>query len=350
MTISNDDDAILYLCRQDVERLCLEIDSVAVLREAFALHATQQTVLPDEAYLGWTNAHQEHVRSLNMPAYIGGKFERAGTKIINGNIANPTRGIPRASGLTLLFDPISGRIRAIMEGAYISSLRTASVTALAVDVLKGPEIQCVGMVGAGVLAQAHIELLLRHLPSLEMIYLYDTNQQKVGELAGRLAPALEAHRVVLRAMLSAEAAIRPAQLVIPVTTTTTGYIPFAWLQAGTIVVNVSLDDVMPDVVLQAQRVVVDDWFLVKNDARRLLGRMYRAGTIIGPDEEREPVAGQRKIDAQLGDLVRGTKLGRRSPQDIILVNPFGLAIEDVALAQHVYQKAQESGAGRKLPR
>ncbi|MEO7020529.1 MAG: ornithine cyclodeaminase [Ktedonobacteraceae bacterium] len=346
--ISRDEDAILYLCRQDVEHLCTKIDSIAVLREVFSLHASRQTILPDEAYLGWTNVHQENVRSLNMPAYVGGTFDIAGTKVINGNISNPTRGVPRASGMTLLLDPISARICAIMEGAYLSSLRTASVTALAVDLLKGDDIQCLGIIGAGILAQAHIELLLRHLHSLETIYIYDTNQQRVVELGLLLAPLLEAHHVVWQCMLSAEAAIRSAQLIIPVTTTTTSYIPFVWLQAGAIVVNVSLDDVMPDVILQAQSVVVDDWFLVRNDTRRLLGRMYHEGKIIGPDDEREPMNGQRKINAQLGELVLETKVGRRDRQDIILVNPFGLAIEDVALAQRVYQKAQELGVGRKL--
>ncbi|MGH2509727.1 MAG: ornithine cyclodeaminase family protein [Ktedonobacteraceae bacterium] len=345
-----DEDSILYLCRQDIEQICAQVDSVAVIREVFSLHASRQTILPDEAYLGWTNAHQEDVRSLNMPAYVGGTFDIAGTKVINGNISNPTRGLPRASGMTLLFDPISARICTMMEGAYLSSLRTASVTALAVDLLKGDEIHCLGIIGAGILAQAHIELLLRQLPLLELIYVYDMNPQRVAELEQHLAPALAAHHVTWHSMPSAEAAIRDAQLIVPVTTTTTGYIPFAWLQAGAIVVNVSLDDVMPDVVWQAQSVIVDDWFLVSNDTRRLLGRMYRDGKIIGPDEAGEVSAGQRKITAQLGDLVRGTKIGRRSQQDIILVNPFGLAIEDVALAQRVYQKAQELGVGRRLPR
>src|SRR5947199_3534290 len=126
-------DHILYLCGRDVERACREIDSVAITREVFKMHSAGQTILPDEAYLAWTNDQGESVRRLNMPGYVGGSLDIAGTKIINGNIRNPLRGLPRASGLTLLYDNASVRIVCIMEGSYLSSLRTASVTALAAD-------------------------------------------------------------------------------------------------------------------------------------------------------------------------------------------------------------------------
>src|SRR6266699_6601033 len=98
---------------------------------------------------------------------------------------------------------------------------------------------------------------------------------------------LEASEVVLQPTTTAEEAIRVAQLIVPVTTTTTGYIPYEWLQPGSILVNISLDDPLPEVVFKADKVIVDDWNLVKNDPRRLIGRMYRAGQIIGPGEPAE---------------------------------------------------------------
>ncbi|GCE14522.1 ornithine cyclodeaminase [Tengunoibacter tsumagoiensis] len=349
--MSSNDESLLYLCRKDVEQLCSTIDTVAIIREVFRLHSLQQTVLPDEAYLGWENPLGETVRSLNMPAYVGGELTAAGTKIINGNIANPQRGLPRANGLTLLFDPITVRINAILEGAYLSSLRTASVTALAVDLLQGRPIKKVAIIGAGVLAQAHIELLVKRLPTLQKIALFDLDAQRSQHFAQGIAGLLHEHQVTFEQSASAQMAIAEAELVIPVTTTTTGYIPYQWLSPGTIVVNVSLDDILPDVVLQADAVIVDDWHLVKSDHRRLLGRMYRAGQLIGPDDsEQEQRPFSRKIDAQLGDLITGKRIGRRTPEEILLVNPFGLAIEDIALAARIYQEAVRQGKGLQLCR
>ncbi len=345
------DDHILYLCRRDVEQACKEIDSVAITREVFRMHSAGETILPDEAYLAWTNEKGESVRSLNMPGYVGGSLDIAGTKIINSNICNPLRGLPRASGLTLLYDNTSVRIVCILEVAYLSSLRTASVTALAIDVLKGVEIECMAIIGAGVLAQAHIDLLVKRLHRLHEIRIFDVDEDRITALRRNVASVLEANDVVMQSTSSAEDAIRPAQLIVPVTTTTVGYIHYEWLQPGSVLVNISLDDPLPEVVLKADKVIVDDWNLVKHDSRRLLGRMYREGTIIGPDESPEVMKnGCRQIDTQLGEIVAGIKVGRCSQSDIILVNPFGLSLEDVALAANVYRAARDLGIGVLLER
>lgn len=91
-----------------------------------------------------------------MPGYLGSSIRIAGTKIINGNIATSTRGLLRASCFTLLYDNVTGQVACIMESAFISSQRTASVTTLAVELLQAKEIEHIAVIGAGVLALAHI--------------------------------------------------------------------------------------------------------------------------------------------------------------------------------------------------
>jgi N-[(2S)-2-amino-2-carboxyethyl]-L-glutamate dehydrogenase len=344
-------DTILYLCRSEVEEACRRIESVEIIRGVFKRHGTGQTILPDEAYLCWRNGCDEPVRSLNMPGYVGGSPDIAGTKIINSNISNPAHGLPRASGVTLLFDPTTVQVVCIMEGAYISSVRTASTTALAAEMLAVSPVHCIALIGAGVLAQAHIELLVRTLPHVQQIRLFDIDNARAAQLQKAVASQLQEHNIALQVMTTAKEAITPAQLIIPATTTTTGYIAYDWLQPGATMVNVSLDDPLPEVVNKADKVIVDDWNLVKNDRRRLIGRMYHAGQVIGPDDPAETAQGKaRRIDAELGDIVAGRKAGRESNQEIILVNPFGLAIEDIALAAQVYAVAQELGLGRRLLR
>jgi ornithine cyclodeaminase/alanine dehydrogenase-like protein (mu-crystallin family) len=349
MAISNDD-RMLYLNRNDVVNACNMIDPVAVIRDVLKLHASDQVILPDEAYLSWKNDYDEQVRSLNMPAFLGGSFNSAGTKIINGNIANPSRGLPRASGMTLPFDATSVRVNCIMEGAYLSSLRTASVTMLSAELFKGREIENVAILGAGILAQAHIELLAKRLPQLRSISIFDLDRTRIATLKAELASVQQLYDIEWKETSTAESAIRDAQLIVPVTTTTTGYIQYDWLEPGSILVNISLDDPLPEVVFKANKVIVDDWNLVKNDPRRLLGRMYRACQIVGPGEAAESQPHIRRIDAQLGEVALGTQPGREHADDIILVNPFGLAIEDIALATHVYQAALEMNMGVWLER
>jgi ornithine cyclodeaminase len=324
------------------------------MHRTFLLHETKKTILPAETGLYWQNEQGETVRSLNMPGYIGDSIQAVGTKIINGNTANLKHGYPRASGITCLFDPLTGRPLCIMEGAYLSSLRTASVSLLATEMLSGPPIRCVGFIGAGVQAQAHIKLLLKRQPScypdLHQIMLFDSDPARMVECLSNLKrPAGVVPEI--RFASSPEHVVRQAQVVIPTTTTTEGYIPFEWLQKGSILIHVSLDDVLPEVVFKADWVIVDDWELIRNDTRRLFGRLYRSGKLLGPDEA-IPTDEEhgRRIDAQLGEICAGTKVGRQNLDDILLVNPFGLAIEDIALASEVYRQACASKMGVFLER
>ncbi len=257
--------------------------------------------------------------------------------------------VPRQGGM-LLFDATSVRVNCIMEGAYLSSLRTASVTLLSAELFKGREIENVAILGAGVLAQAQIELLVKRLPHVRSISIFDLDRTRIAALKAELATVQQLHEIEWRETSTAEAAIRKAQLIVPVTTTTTGYIHYDWLEPGSILVNISLDDPRPEVVFKADKVVVDDWNLVKNDPRRLLGRMYRAGQILGPDETVENQPHMRSVDAELGEVALGTRPGREHADDIILVNPFGLAREDIALATHVYRAALEMKMGVWLQR
>jgi ornithine cyclodeaminase len=345
-----DDDQLLYLSRDEVELACRGIDPVAAVRDALRLHALGQTVVPDEAYLAWRNERGEPVRSLSMPGYLGGPAGAvAGTKIINANPANPAYGLQRASGLTLLFDVGTAHIVCLMEGAYISALRTAAVTALSATLLGNQRLRTLAIIGAGTLARAHVQLLPVHLPDLEQLRVFDLDPRRTNDLLRELAPWCEERGVVAGPAASAEEAIRGADLVVPVTTTTSGYIAHEWLRPGALLVNISLDDPLEEVVLRADRVFVDDWHLVSHDSRRLLGRMIRQGLIDGPSAAPSTGAAKR-VDAELGEVVIGRHVGRSNAREVILVNPFGLALEDLAVARAVFEAASERGLGVRLER
>jgi N-[(2S)-2-amino-2-carboxyethyl]-L-glutamate dehydrogenase len=339
-------DALLYLDRAQVEALSREIDPVAAVRDALLLHAERVTALPDEAYLQWTAPGGAFARSLAMPGYLGGTVGAAGTKLINASLGNRALGLPRASGLLVLFDLATARPSCVMEASFISALRTASVTVLAAQALGRRPLRSAALLGCGDLAAAHLRLLAERLELAE-VTVYDVDAGRAEEFVRRFEGGLGAGAPKLRLASDPRAAVDGADLVVPVTTTTEGYIAHGWLRPGALVVNVSLDDLLPEVMERADLLVVDDWNLVRADSRRLLGRMARQGRIVGPAEE--PPAGARGVDGELGAVLLGD-LGRRHPEDIVVVNPFGLAIEDVAVAERVHRLARARGAGLSLPR
>lgn len=338
---------LLYLTSQEVRSICKEIDSIALMREVFRLHGSSDTVLPEEAHLTWKTMRNERVRSLSMPGYLGGKFRVAGTKIINSNPENRRRGLPRANGLTLLFDEETVRVICVMDGGYISALRTASVSMLCIGLLSVKSIHCLAVIGVGVIGRSHIELAVKTFPSLERVIVFDDD----AAAAARLSQDLEAtviREVAIEVRESAKEAVALADVVIPATTTITGYISYEWLRPGSVVINVSLDDLLPDVFLKSDLLFVDDWNLVRSDCRRTLGRLYREGLVAGPDKI-VTENGIRGIDGEISDLVLGRHPGRTNSEEIAIVNPFGLAVEDIAFASRIFDIASRRGIGVRLP-
>lgn len=331
---------VRYLTAADVRAACDALDPVAAVHHALIEHAHRRSVMPHEAYLSWEAGDGSPCRSISMPAFAAGI---AGTKVINANPANPARGLDRASGMILLYERDSAEVLAILAAAPVSALRTAAVTVLAARALGRRPLGRVALIGAGRLAEAHLELLLREQLGISEIAVFDTVAQRARHLCDGACCT-----VPVVAAASARSAIAGAGLVIPVTTTTEGYIEPGWLEPGTLLVNVSLDDPLPELVLECELLLVDDWDAVAHDRRRLLGRLHAAGRLDGPAAAPRP--GVRRVDAELGDVLAGRHPGRFRPEDVVVVNPFGLAVEDIALAADAYGVGVERGLGVELAR
>ncbi|MEJ2861806.1 ornithine cyclodeaminase [Actinomycetospora flava] len=337
MTTPSAEPALRVLRRDDVLAAAADVDPVASVQATLLAHARGATTLPDEAYLPWhTPSSGAFARSLALPGAVWSDRPAVGLKVINSSLDNPGRGLPRAQGWTFLFDPDTARPVAMLEAAWISATRTAAYTVLSARLLAAPGLDRIAVLGCGALAESHLDLLGAEYPDASVV---------VHDLDPARARALAARR---RADVADDprTAVEGAGLVVCTTTTTTGYLALDWLAPGALVAHVSLDDVLPEVVAGADLVVVDDWDLVAADDRRLLGRMLREGTLAAPGES---APGARTVDASLADIVAGTHPGRAADTDVVLSNPFGMGVLDVALAADVHDAALARDLGTVLP-
>jgi len=327
-----------YLSTSDVERCLLEVDVVASVRGVLAAHHRGETIIPDEAYLAWPG--ESRARSINMPGYIGGPVPVAGTKIINANPANITTGRRRAAGLTVLFDLATAAPTVVMDAAPVSAARTAAVSTLAGELFADrPRRLC--LLGCGTVGAAHVVMMSARLSTLAEVIVYDIDPSRAEAFV-----ANSGSRLATNVATSAEAAVSGADLIIATTTATQSYIPRAWLGPGSVTVNVSLDDLDSDALLECDMLFVDDWHLVRSDQRRLLGRLAAEGRVSGPGDP--PRAGARRVDAELGAVIVGAHPGRTGADQVVVVNPFGVSIEDLGVAQAVAEIADRLGLGLPL--
>jgi N-[(2S)-2-amino-2-carboxyethyl]-L-glutamate dehydrogenase len=337
------EDKLLYLNSSDIAKACADIDPLRCVAQALRQHAEGAARVGEEGTLRWSPTEGQAARTLNMPGFLAAPAV-VGTKIINANTGNPDKGLPRADGLTLLFDPATARPSIILQAAEISALRTAAVSTLAALHLHNDSPIALALLGAGKIAEAHAVLMAKHL-EIENVLIHD----RIPERGHALAEKLRATGAFDRVMTAqAEHVVSKASIVVTATTTTTPYVPYDWIAPGTVVINVSLDDVATDAYMKSDLLYVDDWQLITADTQRLLGRLARAGKVNGPGDG-APAAG-RSVTGTIGQLLAGSCQGRENAEQIVLVNPFGMAIEDLAIAQEVCLVAASRGLGTPLDR
>jgi len=340
---ATDNEALLYLTAAQVNDLCQKIDPLDTVTRAFlAVRAGHAEVTP-EAALQWTAPDGTAARSLILPARVTGTY---GCKIINACIGNPARGLPRAHGLIVLFNPETAAPVCVLEAARISALRTAAVSIAAVRAVRElAAVRHVAFLGCGRQARTHLELLATRA-GMAAVRAYDVHAGRATDFAE------QARRLLPRAAITVadgpQAAVRGADLTIAATTTTTPYVALDWVGSGAVFVNVSLDDANEELLLGCDRLFVDDWSLVSEDKTRLLGQLARAGRVAGPGDPPPPDG--RRVDADLATLLAGDCQEQVTEADRVVINPFGMGVHDVALAAEVYAAASADGVGSWLPR
>jgi N-[(2S)-2-amino-2-carboxyethyl]-L-glutamate dehydrogenase len=330
--------SLLYLNREAIASLggntsALYVEAIA---EVLAKHARGQYVQPLKPYLR-TDEKDGHIadRIIAMPAHVGGEDSVSGIKWIGSKHDNPEkRGLERASGLIILNDPVSRYPIAVMEAGMISSMRTAAVTVVAARHLAKQGFATVSCIGCGLIARRQLQSLLEQFPQIQSVHLFDLHEKAARQLAQDMAEAFPA--VAFAVDRSAEQAIRQGEVVVTCTVADQPYIPFEWLQKGAFVSNVSIMDLHKEVFIRADKVVVDDWEQC-NREKKVINQLVLEGKF-----------SRERLHAELGEIVIGEKCGRETDEEIIILNPMGMAVEDIACAQKMYQRAVELGVGLPL--
>ena len=244
-----------------------------------------------------------------MPAYAGA----LGAKLVTWYPNN--EGMPTHHAIIQLFTPENGAPLATMDGTLITEMRTAAVSAVATRLLARPEASVLGILGSGVQARSHLQ-------ALRLVRTF----RDVRVWSPRNAAAF-AKEFGVRAVPTAEEAVRGADVVAVATSSQTPVLSGAWLAPGTHINAVGAPRPtwreLDDEVLRKAKLYVEQ----REAATRESGDVIAAG----------------KIFAEIGEVVAGTKPGRQSPDEITLYKSVGVAVQDVVSADLVYRKALQAG-------
>ena len=282
--------------------LCME-EVIPAMERALADFSNGRVVQPVRTMLPVA----EHQGFLGlMPAYTGAAL---GTKLVAFYPHNTD--VPTHHATILLFKPETGEPLATIDGRLITEVRTAAVSAVATEHLARPDASVLAIIGSGVQARSHLEAL-RLVREFHEVRVWSPRRAKAFA---------EEHGV--RAAASAEEAVRGADVVVTATTSQSSVFSGEWLSPGAHINAVGAPRPgwreLDDEVLRRARVYVDS-----REAA-----MKESGDVVAAEG----------IFAEIGEVVAGTKPGRRSAEEVTLFKSLGLAVEDVATAELVYRKA-----------
>jgi 2,3-diaminopropionate biosynthesis protein SbnB len=329
---------VLYLSKENIIKAGGEHSSIYVqaITDVLSKHAEGKFVQPLKPYIR-AQGKAGHIadRIIAMPAHIGGDDAVSGIKWIGSKHDNPSnRGIERASGLIILNDPETNYPIAMLEASLISSMRTAAVTVVAAQYLARNGFQKVSCLGCGNIAKRQLQSLVEQFPHIQTVYLYDINSQVAQRFANECKEVFPTVEFIVEK--KAELAVRQGEVIVTCTVTDQPYIEFDWLQKGAFLSNISIMDVHKEAFLKADKVVVDDWEQ-SNREKKVIHQLVLDGRF-----------SREQLHAELGQIVLGDIVGRESDEEIIILNPMGMAIEDIECANKIYQKAIKENIGTQL--
>ena len=318
---------ILYLSKDEVQSIGLSMAEIIQLVEnAFAEKGQGRVEMPPKPGIHPGGDNFIHA----MPAYIPG-MNSAGIKWVSGFPENHKLGLPYITGLLVLNDPQTGLPISVMDCVWITAKRTAAATAVAARRLARPESNVLGILGCGVQGRTHVESLNILFP-LQRVIAYDTNPEAARSFAEEITDRFSLE-VVLTS--SPRQAVTGCDLVVtagPILKKPHATIQAGWLEAGAFASLVDFDSYWHSKAMhEVDKFCTDDIPQLNH---------YRQ---IGYFQDIPPVY------ADLSELVLDLKPGRENPAERTMTCNLGLAMDDMAVAPAVFQRAREKGLGTWLP-
>jgi ornithine cyclodeaminase/alanine dehydrogenase-like protein (mu-crystallin family) len=241
----------------------------------------------------------------------------------------------------MVFDPLTAQPVMLAEVGLISAVRTAAYTVLSVRHIGPRSWTRLGLLGAGMQARTHLEMLKADNPALTQVQVHDVDPDRAAAFATWAGGRHSALRIGL--CQHPRDVTTTSDVVVTATTSDQPYLAPDDLSPGSFLAHVSLDDVGADVFAAAEAVYVDDVTLVRDNPQRILGALMAAGQVVPPGVVARPPA--RPLTGTLGEVLLQPATANRPTSGTVVSNPFGMSVLDVGLLDAVRRYAERAGLG-----
>ncbi|MDE0554645.1 MAG: ornithine cyclodeaminase family protein [Candidatus Poribacteria bacterium] len=314
--------SIRILSASDVRDALPMPKAIDAMRHAYSQLSAGKAIAPPRQHISTDKGV-----TLIMPAYLPERSD-FGIKVVSVYDDNPNLNLPRIAATVLVLDPATGVLKAFMDGASLTAIRTGAGGGVAADLLARQDAKTVGLFGAGVQARAQLQAV-RAVRDITCVNLISRTQTPAQQLATEISEWTDAPEVNL--VSTPQQVVENADIVLCATTAATPLFDGHALQSGTHITAVGTfvpekREVDTTTIRRAHRIVVD--------SREAC--LEEAGDLIIPNAE---------IDAEIGEIVNGDKPGRQSDDEITFFKSVGVAVQDAVAGAAVLAAAEAKGLG-----
>jgi ornithine cyclodeaminase len=321
---------LLVLSHTEVLELLPIKECIAVMREALIALAAGKVHQPLRTIIRPPDANG--VMGL-MPSYKSGDSAAFGLKAICVFPGNPAKGLDSHQGAVLLFSAETGELLAMMNASAITAIRTAAISGVATDLLARVDAGNLAMLGSGVQARAHL-IAMSHVRFIKRCRIASRHIEHARRFAEEMRPDFP---FALEPVETIEEALDGADLIVTATTAVEPIVSREWISAGAHL------NVVGSSTPNAREVDSETMAAASLFVDRRESTINEAGDYLFA--ARDGLIGPSHICAEIGEVLKGDKPGRKSPEEITLFKSLGLAIEDLAAAEYLFRKAKEQKAG-----
>ena len=314
--------SVRVIDEHDVRRLLPMAECIEVMAEALASLARGEVHNPLRFVVRPPDAPT--LMGL-MPAQRGGSTPLWGLKTVVIAPGNAARNMDLHQGFVALFDGETGETRALLNAGGITAVRTAAVSAVATRLLAREDARTLAILGAGIQGKANLEAM-RAVRDFDRVVAWSRTPGRAGaELDG------------VDEVETVEEAQRDADVVVTATSAAEPIVERGWLKAGAHV-NAVGSSIPTTRELDTETMRDAALFVDRREST-----VNEAGDFLFP--QREGAIGPEHIRAEIGELLVGSAEGRRSQDELTVFKSLGLAVEDLAAAEHVLRRAEAEDAG-----
>jgi ornithine cyclodeaminase/alanine dehydrogenase-like protein (mu-crystallin family) len=322
-----DSSQTLIVSHADVARLLPMSACIDLMADALGTLARGDALLPLRTVMRLAGGRNAFA---SMPAVLGPSI---GAKVIT--VFPENEGTPWEShiGVVLYFENTNGRLLAIIDASSVTAIRTAAVSGLATRLLARQDASILAILGSGVQAMTHLEAM-RCVRPFNAIRVWSRSRANAEAFVRQAA---ERHGCVVHVAADAKSAVEGAHVICTTTGSREPVLRGEWLAPGAHInavgASVASARELDSDAVQRARLYVD----------RRESVMAEAGDFLIPREE--GIIDNSHIVGELGELVLNRVPGRRTGDEVTLFKSLGIAIEDVASAKYIYERAQVAGMG-----